>query len=402
MTSTEKNILSVTQLNRQVKRLLEQQLPRVWIMGEISNLAKPASGHWYFSLKDQQAQIRCAMFRNANQRLRWQPEAGQQVIARAQVTLYEGRGDYQLIVDHLELAGAGQLQQQYEVLKNKLQAEGLFATERKKALPTFPEHIGIITSPTGAAIHDILTVLNRRYPAAQVTIFPVSVQGESAAPEMISALLKAQQWGQADVLIIGRGGGSIEDLWAFNDEALAREIANCSIPIVSAVGHEVDFTIADFVADQRAPTPSASAEIVSPDSREWLQTLDYYMQQFLLHTQKCLSDKRQQVSLLQQRLRHPGETINHQKQSLNHLKARLLLSIKYSLEQQRYQLTSLLERKQKLSPQDLLDSKTDELEELQLRLILAIREAIEKKQTVMNQTAALLNAMSPQIGRAHV
>lgn len=231
----EKKIFSVSQLNRQAKQLLETHLPLIWVSGEISNLAKPSSGHWYFSLKDDRAQVRCAMFKNANQRLRWQPESGKQVLIRARVSLYEGRGEYQLIVEHMEDSGAGALQQAYEALKLKLQHEGLFDEHKKQELPLFPNHIGVITSATGAAIRDILSVLARRYPIAPVTIIPVAVQGETAAPEMIQALSKAQQFGQFDLLIIGRGGGSIEDLWAFNSEALARALDACPIPILSLI-----------------------------------------------------------------------------------------------------------------------------------------------------------------------
>ncbi len=301
----EKNILSVSQLNRRAKQLLETHIPLIWVSGELSNFAKPGSGHWYFSLKDERAQIRCAMFKQANSRLRWQPTAGMHVLVRARVSLYEGRGDYQLIVEHMEEAGAGALMQAFEDLKAKLQKEGLFDESQKQALPRFPQHIGIITSPTGAAVRDILAVIQRRYPIVNSTIIPVAVQGTGAAKGIVGAIKKAIEFAKFDALILTRGGGSIEDLWAFNDEALARAINACPIPIISAVGHEVDFTIADFVADIRAPTPSVGAEIITPDINEWLQTLDDVQRQLIRHQRRLIQQKLQQLAFLQRRLRHP-------------------------------------------------------------------------------------------------
>ncbi|MGH1372466.1 MAG: exodeoxyribonuclease VII large subunit, partial [Cellvibrionaceae bacterium] len=341
-TTPEKQVFTVSQLNRRAKQLLETHLPLIWVSGEISNLAKPASGHWYFSLKDNQAQVRCAMFRNANQRLRWQPESGNQVLIRARVSLYEGRGEYQLIAEHMEAAGDGLLQQQYEALKAKLHSEGLFDEERKQPLPTFPQHIAVITSPTGAAVHDILSVIKRRYPIAPVTILPVSVQGSAAAGEMCNALRKAQDYNGFDVIIIGRGGGSIEDLWAFNDETLARAIAHCSIPVVSAVGHEVDFTIADFVADQRAPTPSVSAEIITPDLSEWLQTLDYYQDRLQTICQDIIYRYQQRLLFLRKRLRHPNEKIRAQKSQLAYIQQSLVRSLQQQLSTKKDQLNHIL------------------------------------------------------------
>ncbi|MFW5824439.1 MAG: exodeoxyribonuclease VII large subunit, partial [Marinobacter sp.] len=257
--------LTVSELARQVRHLLESSFMQVWVEGELSSLSRPSSGHWYFSLKDQRAQVRCAMFRGFNQRVRPLPKEGDQVRIRGRVSLYESRGDFQIIVEHMEPAGLGALQQAFDALKARLQAEGLFAPERKKPLPAMPRHIGVVTSPTGAAIHDILIVLGRRCPGIPVTLYPTPVQGQTATASIVAAIQRAVRHGQADVLIIGRGGGSLEDLWCFNEEAVARAIAACPIPTVSAVGHEVDVTIADFVADLRAPTPSAAAEKISPD-----------------------------------------------------------------------------------------------------------------------------------------
>jgi exodeoxyribonuclease VII large subunit len=292
----KRDTLSISQLNRQAKRLLEGNFPSVWVEGEIASLAQPSSGHWYFSLKDNSAQVRCAMFRASNSRLRFQVEAGQQVMARAKLSLYEARGDYQLIVEHMEPAGDGALAKAFEALKNKLQQEGLFAPENKKLLPTISRHIAVITSPTGAAIHDILTVLSRRFPATKVTIIPTAVQGKTAATEIASALNKANELAAEDkrfdfdVTLCGRGGGSMEDLWAFNEEVVARAIYNSDLPVISAVGHEVDFTIADFVADERAATPSAAAELLSPDSSEMMASYIGYEQWLVSKLQSLLEN----------------------------------------------------------------------------------------------------------------
>src|SRR5690606_35272474 len=275
-TGTEREILSVSQLNRRAKQLLETHLPLLWVEGELSNVSQPSSGHWYFTLKDDQAQVRCAMFRNRNMLVRFKPQQGQQVLVRARVSLYEGRGDYQLIAEHMEEAGTGALQRAFEALKAKLGAEGLFDEARKRPIPTLPRHIGVITSPTGAAIRDVLTVLERRFPSIPVTVIPVAVQGKESAPQIVRALELANRCGLFDVLLLTRGGGSLEDLWSFNEEAVARAVAASQLPVVCAVGHEVDFSIADFVADLRAPTPSAAAELMTPDGEDWLETFIGY------------------------------------------------------------------------------------------------------------------------------
>jgi exodeoxyribonuclease VII large subunit len=393
--TTEKTIFSVSQLNRRAKQLLETHLPLIWVSGEISNLAKPSSGHWYFSLKDSQAQVRCAMFRNANQRVKWQLDSGQQVLIRARVSLYEGRGEYQLIAEHMEPAGAGALQQQYEALKDKLAAEGLFDSEQKLPLPAFPKHIGVITSPTGAAIHDILSVLKRRYPIASVTIFPVSVQGAQAAPEMITAIHKAQRVNTCDVVIIGRGGGSIEDLWAFNDEMLARTIAQCPIPIVSAVGHEVDFTIADFVADQRAPTPSVSAEMITPDISDWQQSLDHYQHCLLNHFKKLTHAQQQRLHFLRQRLRHPGERIRAQRQQLGLLKKSLAQTIQHSLNTSRSQLTQTQWRLSQFHPKKSITLHRNKIDLLSLKLQQNMNGIIKQNKQYFLQQVDVLHAISP-------
>ena len=269
----ERDVYTVSRLNKEVRLLLESGLPLLWLEAELSNFAAPASGHWYFSLKDSQAQVRCAMWRQRNSQVRFRPKDGMAVLVRARVGLYEPRGEYQLIVEHLEEAGEGALKREFEKLKAKLAAEGLFAAERKRPLPAVPRRIGVVTSPTGAAIHDILRVLRARFPVAAVLIYPTAVQGAAAVPEIVRAIETASRRNECDVLIVARGGGSLEDLWCFNDERVARAIAACRIPTVAGVGHEVDVTIADFVADVRAPTPSAAALAATPDKSTWLETL---------------------------------------------------------------------------------------------------------------------------------
>jgi exodeoxyribonuclease VII large subunit len=393
--SPEKTLLSVSQLNRRAKQLLETHFAFVWVSGEISNFAKPSSGHWYFSLKDNAAQVRCAMFKNTNQRVRWTPESGQQVSIRARVSLYEGRGEYQLIVEHMEMAGDGQLQQQYERLKAKLSDEGLFADTHKKALPAYPQHIGIITSPTGAAVHDILSVLQRRYPISPISIFPVSVQGNNAVPEIIKSIAKANNSSSCDVIILSRGGGSIEDLWAFNDESLARAIFASNIPIVSAIGHEVDFTIADFVADVRAPTPSVSAEITTPDYHELLQLLDHNQSRLLRSFQQKIRSRTDRVNFLGKRLRHPGERIQHQQKQLNYLQQRLVLGTYNQTNQQRNRLQQAQQRLSLQHPQDKLDEQKEKLKNLLAILKKNATNSVKNKQQQLVKQASILQAISP-------
>lgn len=267
----KRDVLTVSRLNTEVKMLLEDSFPLLWVEGEISNLARPASGHIYLSLKDAHAQVSCAMFRNRNTNLRFQPANGQKVLVRARVSLFEARGNFQLILEHMEPAGDGALQRAFEELKNRLEKEGLFDPDRKRPLPRFPSRIGLITSDRGAAVRDVITVLQRRFPAIPVRVYPVPVQGEKAAVEIARTLDIASERAECDVLILTRGGGSLEDLQAFNTEIVARSIVACDIPVISAVGHEIDFTIADFVADLRAPTPSAAAETAVPDQLELAQ-----------------------------------------------------------------------------------------------------------------------------------
>ena len=287
--------ISVSQLNRKARTLLEQGIARLWVEGEISNMSRPASGHVYFSLKDEAAQVSAAWFRQRQRGPAIGFKNGDKVLAYGRVSLYEARGNYQLIVEQMEPAGEGVLKQRYEALKKKLLAEGLFEEGRKQALPTLPGRIGVITSPSGAAIRDVVSILGRRFPSVPVIVYPAAVQGDAAPGELQAALQTAIERDECDVLIIGRGGGSLEDLWAFNDEALARAISDCPIPIVSAVGHEVDFTICDFVADVRAPTPSGAAEIVVPDQHDWKRRIDVFAARIARVGQRTIDDNAQQV-----------------------------------------------------------------------------------------------------------
>ena len=392
--------LTVSQLNRQARSLLESHFDFVWVEGEISNFAIPSSGHWYFSLKDGNAQVRCAMFRGRNQRLRFTPGNGDHVRLRCRVSLYEGRGEFQLIVEHMEQAGAGALQAAFERLKAKLLAEGLFAPERKKPLPESVSHLGVITSPTGAAIHDILTVLKRRCPAIEISILPVAVQGEGAAGKIAEAIERANRW-QAegkidlDALIVGRGGGSQEDLWAFNEEVVARAIAASDLPIVSAVGHEVDFSIADMAADHRAPTPSAAAEMLSPDQREQLQRLQKLEADLVRLIRRKLADAQTRLDHLRARLKHPGAQLREQSQRLDELEQRLILAQKNLLAKQQGELALLQSRLHANSPLPRIRALQGELNNLQQRMESAIQAKLQDAGNRLSHLAGMLDSLSP-------
>ncbi|WP_461518184.1 exodeoxyribonuclease VII large subunit [Porticoccus sp.] len=387
--------LTVSQLNRRARQLLETHLPLVWVEGEISNLSRPASGHWYFTLKDEQAQVRCAMFRNRIALTTFRPENGDHVLARCRVSLYEGRGDFQLIIEHLEQAGYGALQRQFDALKNRLAAEGLFSDTHKLPLPTLPARIGIISSPTGAALHDILSVLARRFPSIPVRIYPTVVQGKEAAAQIADAIALANEDNQCDVLIVGRGGGSLEDLWPFNEEIVARAIYSSHIPIVSAVGHEVDFTIADFVADYRAPTPSAAAEVLSPDGTK-LMNLFRDMEKLLLRTiSRHLQSIGQQTDSLGKRLRHPGEQLRHQQRRLTYLSERLQQQVVMATGQRQMLLQHAEKRLGALHPGIELRRQQQRQSNLSARLLRAIGNQIEQKRHRWKNSLQLLNAVSP-------
>lgn len=349
------DILSVTQLNKAAQLLLEKNFSLVWVEGEISNLAKPTSGHIYFSLKDPTAQIRCAMFRFKRSNLGFEPQNGLLVHVQAKVSLYPDRGDYQLIVEAMKPAGDGHLRLLYEQLLKKLSVEGLFQEKWKKPIPAYPRHIGVVTSPTGAAIRDILSVLKRRFPSIPITIFPTKVQGSEAAPEIVKAIQLATTYQKTDVLILARGGGSIEDLWPFNEELVARAIFASPIPIISGVGHEIDFTIADLVADMRAPTPSAAAELVSPNRDELLQRLRLIETRLHQKIVNILEYYAQKIDWLQKRLRHPREIIQSLVQRLSHLESRLALAMQQLLKNKQFKFLSLTRALDTLSPLSTLN-----------------------------------------------
>lgn len=347
-----KQVLTVSQLNRMVRRLLEQDLAVLWVEGEVSNLARPASGHLYFSLKDDRAQIRCALFRGRGRNTDVPVANGHQVLVRGRVSLYEPRGDYQLIVDHLEPAGEGLLRRRLEELKQRLAAEGLFDAGRKQPLPPLPRRIGVITSPSGAAIRDVLHILKRRFPAIPVVLYPVQVQGEQAKFDIVQALETATRRAECDVLIVARGGGSLEDLWAFNEEIVARAIAACPIPIVSGVGHEVDVTIADLVADVRAPTPSGAAELVVPDGRDWLRRVEKLEQHLVAATTRQVAARVTSWRTLRARLDrcHPGVQLRQQAQRLDELRGQLGLALRNRLQMDHLRVRTAVARLRGLSP----------------------------------------------------
>ncbi len=403
---TDRQIFSVSELNRSVRHLLETQLPMLWVEGEISNFARPASGHWYLTLKDGQAQVRCAMFRNSNMRINFKPGNGTQVLVRGRVGLYEGRGDYQLIIEHMEEAGFGALQRQFDELKQKLASEGLFETAHKKPMPESVRHIAVITSPTGAAVKDILSVLKRRFPSIKVSILPTAVQGEQAAGQIVEAIENAQQHSQRealDALIIGRGGGSLEDLWPFNEESVARAIYSCKIPIISAVGHEIDFTIADFVADLRAPTPSAAAELISPDGEDMLNQFEGFEVLLAEAMARKTHQLRQQVTNLHKRLQHPGRKLQEQAQHLDHLDIRLRRAINSKLQQQRYQMDNVQDKLSRVHPADAIVNRQQLIAEYLKRMSRGITQQLETKKSKTAQAMHLLDTVSPlkTLGRGY-
>jgi exodeoxyribonuclease VII large subunit len=401
--NTERQIFSISELNRRVRQLLEINIPMLWVEGEISNFACPASGHWYLSLKDKSAQVRCAMFRNANQRVKFKPRNGMQVLVRCKPGLYEDRGDYQLIIEHMEEAGFGALQRQFEQLKAKLSAEGLFDADNKRPIPTSISHIGVITSTTGAAVKDILSVLKRRFPAIKVSLFPTAVQGEEAPAQIVSALADANSHHGLDALIISRGGGSLEDLWAFNSEQVARAIAKSVLPIISAVGHEIDFTIADFVADLRAPTPSAAAEIISPDSQQIQTQLNRLQQSLTESLQRNLFGFKQQLNHLQKRLQHPGSRLQQQAQHLDHLDIRLRRAISTKLDGYRAKGNQLSDQLYRQNPQHQLEEKQLKLSVVVKQLVRAISQKQERLELKLAQSMHLLDTVSPlkTLGRGY-
>ena len=348
------HIMSVSELNRLAKDVLEQSFPLFWVSGEISNFTRAASGHWYFSLKDASAQVSCVMFRGRNSYLDWSPKEGDKVEARALVTLYEARGSFQLTIEFLQRAGAGALFEAFEKLKAQLQAQGLFDHAFKKRIPSHPKQIGIVTSPDAAALHDVLTTLRRRMPNIPVVIYPTPVQGKGAANQIANAINLAHQRNECDVLIICRGGGSLEDLWQFNEEVVARAVANCRIPTISGVGHETDFTICDFVADVRAPTPTAAAELASPSRESLLQKIKQLREQLSRSSLYLVQQREQLLDYLARRLISPTQQLEQQKRQLDQLSYRLGLGIQQQLQRQQKHLVQLTQNLHHLNPQAVL------------------------------------------------
>ena len=394
MNSNTKSI-SVSELNRQAKSLLEHSFMSLRVTGEISNMVRASSGHWYFTLKDERAQVRCAMFRGRNAQVRFRPQEGSQVLCTAKVSLYEGRGDFQLIVDAMQEDGQGQLQQAFDQLKARLQAEGLFAQERKRPIPTHPRTVGVVTSATGAALHDILTAFERRYPGLQVNLYPTLVQGADAADQIVAAIRIANRHAEADVLIVGRGGGSLEDLWPFNEERVARAIIASDIPVVSAVGHEVDFSISDMVADLRAPTPTAAAELLSPDQRQIQQRLTQLQQGLQRRFDWQLKRQRERLAALRRQMRHPGDRIREQQQRCDDLEMRLQRAIQRRFELRRQRLAAASARLELQSPVRLLGKQRERLSDLYARLSTRIDALLERRRLQLGQKVGRLNAISP-------
>ncbi|MFM5854636.1 exodeoxyribonuclease VII large subunit [Aeromonas rivipollensis] len=403
--SRQQQIFTVTRLNSAVRMILEQDLGLVWLTGELSNLAMPSSGHWYFSLKDLSAQVRCAMFKGNNRRVPFRPQDGMQVLVQARVSLYEPRGDYQLIIESMQPAGDGMLALRFEELKRRLGAEGLFDEGRKRPLPREPRAVGLVTSATGAALHDMLTVLGRRAPDLPVFIYPTQVQGSAAIGQIVSAIALANRRAEVDVLIVGRGGGSLEDLWCFNEEAVARAIAHSAIPVVSAVGHEVDVTISDFAADLRAPTPSAAAELVAPDRSARAQRLVHLRQRLVQAISRRQTAARHGFVLLQKRLDHqdPKRRLEQQSQRLDELDRRLQQLLNLRLHQGERRLANLELRLQARSPSTLLAAgkRRHQLAQERLHTLMNKRQDLAAHRLAM--LSARLDGISPlaTLGRGY-
>ncbi|EGU0165587.1 exodeoxyribonuclease VII large subunit [Vibrio parahaemolyticus] len=397
LSKTNQNIFTVSRLNAEVRLLLENEMGIVWLVGEISNFSAPVSGHWYLTLKDSRAQVKCAMFRGNNRRVTFKPANGNQVLVKARLSLYEPRGDYQLIIESMQPEGDGRLQQEFEELKMKLAAEGLFAQTNKLPLPEHPKRVGIITSKTGAALYDILDVLKRRDPSLPVVIYPTMVQGDDAAIQIAQAIGRANSRNECDVLIVGRGGGSLEDLWCFNNEILARTIAASQIPIISAVGHEVDMTIADFVADVRAPTPSAAAELVSRDNSHKDQSLVAKQHKLASAMRYYLAQQKQQSAQLLHRLerQHPSYQLQHQSQQLDELDMRLRRAMQHFIDTRQQAVERKHHRLQLNSPVKHLAQQKSRLERVEHKLL----DAMDRKLLTMRHQLAIaaekLDTVSP-------
>ena len=388
-------IISVSEINKRAKSILEENFPFVWIQGEVSNFFSAASGHWYFSLKDDSSEIRCAMFTNKNHHITFEPKDGDHLVLNGTLSIFEGRGQYQIIVEHIELAGEGALLKAFEELKKKLQLEGLFDDSIKRQLPAYPKNIAVVTSPDGAVIQDIINVLDRRSPFLDLTVVPTLVQGEKAAPLICDALNKVVKLKKVDVVILARGGGSIEDLWAFNNEEVARAIVNCPTPIISAVGHETDFTIADFVSDLRAPTPSIAAEIISQPYSELIETLEGYQNYISRSVMSQIDLQRTQITNLIKRLRHPGDKLREISQKLDYIETALIQNINQEISFKKNGLNLKDLSLQQNSPQNKIKEVKVYLQNASKDLLKALKLEIERKSTVLAEIVATLQAVSP-------
>lgn len=393
-----RTIYQVSELADILRGLLEDSLPRLWVQGEISNFVRPASGHWYFTLKDAQAQLRCVMFKGNNFHVRPQPRDGDSVLVRGQIGIYAARGDLQFICEHLEPAGEGALLRAFEQLKAKLAAEGLFDEKLKRPIPPVPRTIGVITSGTGAALQDILTTLSRRFPLGQVVLYPVPVQGAEAPPAIVRALRELPERAAVDVVILARGGGSLEDLWAFNAEAVARAIRACAVPVVSGVGHEIDFTIADFAADLRAPTPTGAAELVSPNMAEWTQRLDGLELTLAEEVRNYTDERREQILRLAGRLQvlHPGRRLGESAQRLDELQQRLAMAQENVLRRSQQDRENLEHRLGAANPARIIQLRRQQLQNLTNQLQINARTQMQMTHTRLRQAESLLQSFNPQ------
>lgn len=387
-------VLSVAELNRSARIAIEQHFQTVWVTGEMSNFARPRSGHWYFTLKDAQAQVRCAMFANRNRAVQMQPGDGQMVLLRGRVSLYEGRGDFQVIVDYMEPAGEGALRQAFDALKRKLLAEGLFDASRKKPLPDPVRRVAVITSPSGAALHDALSVWRRRYPLLEVTLLPSAVQGDAAADALIRALQMAARL-PVDAILVTRGGGSLEDLWSFNLESVAREIAACPLPVVSAVGHEIDTTICDLVADVRAPTPSAAAELLTPDQATIRRQIDAQARALVRATQQALSVRSRAALHLRQRLPHPQQMLERAAQRADDAGHRITMAMRGHLRQARDAHAGLRRALHNLRPAAQIAVAARQTAALRERLGTAAEALLHERHRQVAASTRMLENLSP-------
>lgn len=393
--SKEQSVWSISALNAAAKDLLENKFSQIWVEGEISNFSMPSSGHWYFTLKDESSQIRCAMFRGKNMHIPFKPQDGMHILAKVSVSLYEPRGDYQLIAEFIEERGVGNLQRAFEMLKKKLMAQGLFAPEHKKPLPQLPKKIGIITSPTGAALQDILKVLKHRFPLIPLKIYSAIVQGDSATESIRQALKYAIQQNDCDVLIMARGGGAIEDLWAFNDELLAQDIFHCPIPLITGIGHEIDFTIADFVADVRAPTPSAAAQLVVPDENAYKEFLKNYEIQLTKLIQGKIQNYYNITEKLGLKLKHPKERLQTLMQQLDYNEKALIQAWQSKLRQLQHYWLHSKHRLEKISLLGKIQHLSSKLQALQIKLIHQMELFLQEKTQTHVKLATKLESLSP-------